>query len=98
MMELNYHMLIPKWQPANREHRRLFTNEYARIIPHLYATDGDFLLDILTKDVPYREIYAKHLELYTKQLEWVKQVQKPKYFDLNMRYFEQMYKPLEDEV
>ena len=97
-MNLDYQILVPKYKPTNREQKRTLLNEYARIMPNLHKVDSDFLLDIITLPLPYKVIYAKHLELFVKHLDWITEVQKPRHFKLNYNYFEQMYKPLEEET
>ena len=97
-MNLNHTIIIPKFKPVNREQQRLLMGEYARIMSKVNVADTDFLIDLLTLDLPYKEIYAKHLELYTKEMVRINALVKPTCFDVNWHYFEQMYKPLEDEL
>ncbi|NBK22751.1 MAG: hypothetical protein EOM68_12065 [Spirochaetia bacterium] len=97
-MNLDFQMLIPRWNPLNRDQKRLHLNEYARLIPHLRQVDNDFLYDLLISEEGYRDIYTKHLEMYLKRVKWMNEMLKPTCFRINEDYFVDMYKPLEDEV
>lgn len=90
-----------KFRPRNREERRMFYFEREKIIDRLIEIEASFILHLFRKEydtIAYRTIYAFHLESYIAMVRWINKELTPKYCIIHEHYFEEMYKPMENEI
>ena len=91
-------MFRSKYGAVNRKHRRLYKKEERLVYYRLYELELFFLEDLFI-DLPisYKELYIHYLDEWHRLTDWMVRMKMFKHTIINIHYFEEQYKPIEDE-
>jgi len=71
--------------------------EYDKINESIQNVENAFLNQLFSEsDFTYSELYLHYLEQFHKCCRYINKVTKPKYWDIDTKYFNHTYKPIEN--
>lgn len=97
---LNPELIKQKFDFVSRYDRRKSRVEADKLITLLTEAENAFIESLFQPDTfdafEYQNIYTFFLEEFLRRSDWIDNVYKPKYYNINSYYFEEKYKALEN--
>lgn len=87
-----------KYKLANRNDKRKSFAEYKKIFEKLNPVEVRFYEQLFLSPYKYGELYEYYLLQFQYALKYVHGVYKPKYWELNAKYFVDNFSPEEKEL
>ena len=82
----------------SRYFRRQKRFESERILEQLEPLIISFLTDLFSEeDYSYQSLYKHYLERYILTSQWLIDYRSPVYFNINIYFFQELFRPLENE-
>ena len=88
-------MLTPVLKPKNRQQRNRQEAELNKCVESLFAVERRFYGDLFDEDFTYIDTYNYYLSQYRENIDWLIKNIKPRYWAINLLYFEAQFKPIE---
>lgn len=84
----------------NRRDKRAVLAECKNLEKWLYEVEANFLIDLFNDNykASYKKLYNEYLQQYVIVCELLYKANRVKLLKINTHYFEQIYKPLENEL
>ena len=94
-MMQTFELIQAKTVPVNRYQKRIMTFEFEKLRNIFYQVENEFSSRVMNEDNNYNALYHFYLDQFTKNVTYVNEVIKPKYWHIDPLYFVKCFRPLE---